>query len=174
MVCGLVGALSLIVRVAVFGPTVDPQGAAAGTAGGVNVTTNVQDPAAGTPAVQLFTAVKLPGGFTVAAATLKIAAPAPLLVIVTVTGGEAVPASAPPKLIVPVGEIVAVACTAVPLTASICGLCGALSESINTAERAPVCAGSNVTFITQVLPPASGLCEQLSGSAKSRDLFRPR
>src|SRR5271170_7674239 len=116
MVCGLVGALSTIVKVAVFGPTVEPHGAAAGTAGGVNVTTNVQDPAAGTPAVQLSTAVKLPGGFTVAAPTLKIAAPAPLFVTVTVTGGDAVPASTPPKLMVPLGEIVAVACTAVPLT----------------------------------------------------------
>ncbi len=78
MVCGLVGALSLIVKVAGFGRTVDPQGASAGTAGGVNVTTNVQDPAAGTPAVQLLTAVKLPGGVTVAVPTLKTAAPAPL------------------------------------------------------------------------------------------------
>jgi hypothetical protein len=145
----------------------DPQGAAAGDGAGVNVTASVQEPAAGTPAVQLFTAVKLPGGFTVAVPTLKIAAAAPLLVIVTVTGADAVPASAPPKLIVPVGEIVALACTAVPLTASICGLFGALSESITTAERAPVCVGSNVTFMTQDLPPASGLCEQLSVSAKS-------
>jgi hypothetical protein len=127
----------------------------------------VQAPAAGTPAVQLFTAIKLPGGFTVAAPMLKIAAPAPRLLIVTVTSGDAVPDSAPPKLVVPVGEIVSVACTAVPFTASICGLFGALSESITTAERAPVCAGSTVTFMTPDLSPARGLCEQSSVSAKS-------
>ena len=67
--------------------------------------------------------------------TLGIAAPAPLLVIVTVTGADAVPASAPPKPIVPVGEIIAAACTAVPLTARICGLCGALSEISTDVDR---------------------------------------
>jgi len=78
-----------------------------------------------------------------------------------------VPASAAPKLIEPVGEIVAAACKAVPLTARNCGLCGSLSEIRTWAERLPACVGSKVTFITQVLPPARGLCVQLSVSAKS-------
>jgi hypothetical protein len=47
--------------------------------------------------------------------TLRVVLPpAPVNVPVTVTGGDAVPASAAPKLIEPVGEIVAAACTAVP------------------------------------------------------------
>src|ERR1700722_1970435 len=155
-----------MVKVAFFGPAVDPQGAAVGTAAGANVITNVHDSAAGTPEVQLFPVVRLRGGWTLAPPTMRIAAPEPLLVIVTVTGGDAVPASAAPKLIEPVGEIVAAACTAVPLTARICGLCGALSEISTWAERLPACVGSKVTFITQVLPPARGLCVQLSVSAK--------
>ena len=156
-----------MIKLAFFGSAVDPQGAAVRRAAEVNVVTNVHDPAAGTTAVQLFTVVKLPGGLTLAAPTLRIAAPQPLLVIVTVTGGDAVPASAAPKLIEPVGEIVAAACTAVPLTASICGLCGALSDISTWAERLPACVGSKVTFITQALPTARGRCVQLSVSAKS-------
>jgi hypothetical protein len=123
--------------------------------------------------VQLFTAVKLPRGFMLAVPTLSTAGLAPLLVMVTVTGGDAVPASAVPKLIVPVGVIVAEACTAVPLRVRTWRLCGALSEIINRPERLPVCVGSKVTFITQVLPPAKGLCEQLSVSAKSPGFVPP-
>src|SRR5271154_4491971 len=174
MICGLLGALSVTVSVAVFAPAVEPQGAAAGDAGGVNVTVSVQEAPAGTPAVQLLMDVKLPAGFTVAPATVRTAGAVPLFAIVTVTGAEEVPASAPPKLIVPVGETVAVACTAVPPTVTICGLCGALSEIITSAERVPVCAGSKVTFMTQVLPAAKGLCEQVSVSAKSPGLVPPK
>src|SRR5580658_1636725 len=167
MFCGLVGALSVMLRVAVFAPAVEPQGAATGDASGVNVTVSVQEPPAGTPAVQLLADVKFPAGFTLAPVTVSTAGAVPLLAIVTVTGADDVPASVPPKLIVPAGETVAVACTAVPPTVTICGLCGALSEIITRAERVPVCAGSKVTLMTQVLPAAKGLCEQLSVSAKS-------
>src|SRR5580704_1436745 len=115
MICGLEGALSVMVRVAVFAPAVEPHGAATGEAGGVNVTVNPQWVPAGTPSVQLLAAVKLPGGLTLAPATVRIAGAAPLslFVIVTGTGVEAVPASALPKPIA-LGETVAVACTAVP------------------------------------------------------------
>jgi len=92
-------------------------------------------------------------------------------VIVTVTGADSVPARALPKLIVPAGEMVAAACTAVPLTATICGFCDAVSEISTSAERPPVCVGSKVAMITPVLPPASGLSEQLSVSAKSPGLL---
>ena len=88
----------MIVNVAIFGPTVDPQGAAAGNAGGVNVTFSEQEPAAGTPVLQLLVAVKFPAGVTLGTPTFKIAGATPLLVIVTVIGVEAVPASALPKL----------------------------------------------------------------------------
>src|SRR5271170_135682 len=127
MLWGLVGALSAIIKVAICAPAVEPQAPVAGTAGGVNVTTSVQDPAAGTPAVQLFTVVKLPGGLTLGMPTLRIAGAVPVLAIVTVTGGEAVPASVFPKAIGE-GETVAVACTAEPLSETICGLFGAASE----------------------------------------------
>jgi hypothetical protein len=167
MICGLVGALSVMVRVAVFAPAVEPQGAVTGYASGVNVTVSVQEPPAGTPAVQLLVDVKFPAGFTLAPATARTAGAVPLFAIVTVTGADEVPASAPPKLMAPVGEIVAVACTVMPPTVMICGLCGALSEIITRADRVPGCAGSKVTLMTQVLPAAKGLCEQLSISAKS-------
>jgi hypothetical protein len=84
MLCGLLSALSVLSRFAICVPALDPQGAAGGDAGRVNVTTSVLEPPAGTPAVQFFSALKLPGGFTVAAPTLNLAAPAPRLVTVTV------------------------------------------------------------------------------------------
>lgn len=164
MVCGLVTALSVIVNVAVFGPTVDPQGADADTASGVNVTVSVQDPAAGTPAVQLLVAVKLPAGVTLGTPTFKIAGAVPLLAIVTVTGVEAVPANALPKLMAGDGVIVAVACTAWPLSAIVCALAVALSEICNTAARLPIWTGSKVTLITQVLPAPTDPPKQLSDS----------
>jgi hypothetical protein len=170
MFCGLVGELSVIGRVAVFAPAAEPHGAATGEAGGVNVTVRVQWPPAGTPAAQLLAAVNLPVGFTMAATTVRIAGGVPQFVMVTATGADAVPARALPKPIV-TGEIVAAACTAVPPTATICGLCGAVSEISTTAERSPVCVGSKVTLTTQAFPPASGLREQLSVSAKSPGLL---
>jgi hypothetical protein len=167
MICGLVGELSVIVRVADFVPAFDPHGAITGDADGVKVTVSVQLPLAGTPAMQLFVAVKLPAGFTLALATVTIAGAVPLFEIVTVMGVDAVPASALPKPIVAEGETVAAACTAVPLTATVCGLRGSVWEIITSAERLPDGVGSKVTLITQVWPPASGLCEQSSVSAKS-------
>jgi hypothetical protein len=142
-----------------------PQGAATGTAGGVKVTASVQDPAAGTPPVQLVfsTAVKLPGGFTLGMPTLRIAGAVPVLVIVTVTGGDAVPASVFPKAIGE-GETVAAACSAVPFRATISVLCIALSEIGNKAERLPDCVGSKTTVITHDLPAATEPPKQLSDS----------
>ena len=116
MICGLVGASAVIVRVAVFAPAVEPHGAATGDASGVNVTVRVQEAPAGTPAVQLLVNVKFPAGSTLAPATLRTERAVPLFAIVTVTGADEVPASAPPKLAVPVGDTAAVACTAVPPT----------------------------------------------------------
>jgi hypothetical protein len=61
MICGLVGALSVMVRAAVFAPAVEPQGAATDDASGVIVAVSVQEPPAGTPAVQLLVDVKFRG-----------------------------------------------------------------------------------------------------------------
>src|SRR5271154_2773079 len=173
MLWGLVGALSAIIKVAICAPAVEPQAPVAGTAGGVNVTVSVQDPPAGTPVVQLgcSTTVNLPEGLTLGMPTLRTAGAVPVLAIVTVTGGDAVPASVFPKAIGE-GPTGAVACTAGPLSATICGLFGAASEIGITADRLPVCVGSNVTVITQAWPPAKGPCEQLSVSAKSPE-FTP-
>jgi hypothetical protein len=105
---------------------------------------------------------------------VRTARAAPLFAIVTVTGADEAPASAPPKLMVPVGETVAAACTAVPPTVTICGLCGALAETITWADRVPVCAGSKMTLMTQVLVATTGLCEHLSVSAKSPGSVPPK
>src|SRR6202041_2857526 len=95
MICGLVGASAGIVRVAVLAPAVG----------------------------HLLVNVKFPAGSTLAPATLRTERAVPLFAIVTVTGADEVPASAPPKLVVPVGDTAAVACTAVPPTVIIWGLC---------------------------------------------------
>ncbi len=65
-----------------------------------------------------------------------------------------------------VEEVVGVKSIPVPISATVCGLPGALSEMVMLPLRAPPAVGVNVTLIAQ-LAPAATLAPQLLVCAKS-------
>lgn len=150
MVCGLPGALSLIDSVVFFAPDVEPQIAPLGATAGLNFTDRVQEPDAGTIAVQLFVIAKSEASPTLALVTLSTAGLVPVFFTVNAVGAEDVPASWLPKLIGPGGATDTETATDVPLSEMACGLSTASSVRRIAAVQLPACCALNVALIRQL------------------------
>src|SRR5581483_8819781 len=77
--------------------------------------------------------------------------PRPVFVSVTVCGALVVDISCVAKVRL-LGESVTAATTPVPVSVTVCGLFGALSETLTAAFRVPVAVGLKYTDILQLAP----------------------
>jgi len=152
-VCGLLLALSVMVKVPVRGPV----------AVGVNITLIVQvfDPAVAGKVVGqavapvLVSAKSLGGGIEM---EMIVRGPVPVLVSVTVCAALGVFSSWLPKLrLVGASPTAGVGFAPVPVSVMLCGLVLSLSVSCNVAVSLPTTVGLNVTLTVQVLVAPKGM-----------------
>jgi hypothetical protein len=150
-VCGLLVALSVMVKVPVRGPVTV----------GVNVTLIVQvfDPAvagkvAGQADVPVLVSAKSPD----AAMEMIVRGPVPVFVSVTVCAALIIFSSWLPKVrLVGASVTAGVGFAPVPVNAMFCGLVLSLSVSCNVAVSLPTTVGLNVTLTVQVLVAPKGM-----------------
>jgi hypothetical protein len=141
IVCGLSGALSVIVTCPVRVPTT----------AGVKVTEMLQLPPAGMDVPQLLVSAKSPLLAPLTLMDEMASVPLPVLVRVETCVVLVVPTVWLPKLRIR-GEIVTTAPTPTPESGTVWGLPGAFSLTLADPLREPDAFGVNVTVIVQVAP----------------------
>jgi hypothetical protein len=143
----------------------------------LNATFNMQDAFTPRLAGQLLGAVKSAASAPLTAIDEMASGDVPELVSVTLTGAVVRPMVLVPNPTLAV-ESVAPSVTAVACSGMLCGLPGALSETLSVAEKSPALDALNVTAIVHaaaaaIVPPESGHPPEVPGEIVKFPAFAP-
>jgi hypothetical protein len=143
--------LSVITSLAVSAPV----------AAGLNATSIVQTAAGVSVGPQVFNSRNEVGSVPVSAIPVISSVVVPLLVTVTLCAADVVPLAVDANVRLALLRVTEGFATPVPVSVAICGVPGAVSETLSVAFSAPAEAGLNATKTVQLAPPASDVPQVL-------------